>query len=310
MTETARRPILVGYDGSPQSRDALALATAIAGTSNAPLLLGWVEPVGPMDLPYDAILAPVQDRAEDALHDVAEELRRGGLDVATHVGLFGSAARGLQELAENESAAFVVVGSSHRGRIGRVFAGTVAARLLQGAPCPIAVATRGLAADPGWSPVSIGLAYNGTSEARAALEQARALAVMTGGRVHVISVAETLAAPHLIAEPEALERVAREQAQGWLDEAGALLGTDVAVEPELGHGQPAMVLERASEHLDILVVGSRGYGPIRRVLLGSVATHIVAHSHCPVIVTPRSASGGAEADGANPTRELIGTEPR
>jgi nucleotide-binding universal stress UspA family protein len=40
-------------------------------------------------------------------------------------------------------------------------------------------------------------------------------------------------------------------------------------------------------------MGSRGYGPLRRVLLGSVSSHVMRHAHCPVVVVPRSASAGA-----------------
>ena len=54
-------------------------------------------------------------------------------------------------------------------------------------------------------------------------------------------------------------------------------------------GDPARVLADESEELDLLVVGSRGYGPLRAVVLGGVAGRLVREAACPVIVLPRTA---------------------
>ena len=48
-------------------------------------------------------------------------------------------------------------------------------------------------------------------------------------------------------------------------------------------------LTHHSQHVDLLVIGSRGYGPVRRVLLGSVSAYLAKHSSCPIVVTPRPA---------------------
>jgi hypothetical protein len=46
------------------------------------------------------------------------------------------------------------------------------------------------------------------------------------------------------------------------------------------------------------VTGSRGYGPARRLLLGSVSGHVVREARCPVLVVPRPAVGEGEPDAA------------
>ena len=46
-------------------------------------------------------------------------------------------------------------------------------------------------------------------------------------------------------------------------------------------------LAAASGDLDLLVCGSRGYGPVRRVLLGSVSRRLSHEARCPLIVLPR-----------------------
>jgi nucleotide-binding universal stress UspA family protein len=52
-------------------------------------------------------------------------------------------------------------------------------------------------------------------------------------------------------------------------------------------GDPVERLTAASTDLDLLVVGSRRYGPIRRVLLGGVSVALVDRAHCPVLIVPR-----------------------
>ena len=57
------------------------------------------------------------------------------------------------------------------------------------------------------------------------------------------------------------------------------------VERLIGQGHPSSVLTEASKNADLVVVGSRGHGGFTGMLLGSVSQHVVAHSHCPVVVT-------------------------
>ncbi|MGH2973909.1 MAG: universal stress protein [Solirubrobacterales bacterium] len=52
-------------------------------------------------------------------------------------------------------------------------------------------------------------------------------------------------------------------------------------------GPPAEVLVEHSQQLDLLVLGSRGYGPVKSVLLGSVSSHVLRNAQCPVLVAPR-----------------------
>jgi nucleotide-binding universal stress UspA family protein len=58
---------------------------------------------------------------------------------------------------------------------------------------------------------------------------------------------------------------------------------------------PADVLIRVSENLDLLICGSRGYGPLRAVLLGGVSRRLTAEARCPVIVLPRGVKASLDA---------------
>ena len=67
------------------------------------------------------------------------------------------------------------------------------------------------------------------------------------------------------------------------------------VEADVSVGDPADFLIAASEFLDLLVCGSRGYGPTRAVLLGGVSRRVTSEAQCPVIVLARGAEDSLEA---------------
>ena len=80
-------------------------------------------------------------------------------------------------------------------------------------------------------------------------------------------------------------------------------------EKRLIQGEPAQVLAQEEEHdVDLLVLGSRGYGPVRRVLLGGVSTALVRSARCPVMVVPRSAELDPGTDGLAVEDELAAAD--
>jgi nucleotide-binding universal stress UspA family protein len=70
-------------------------------------------------------------------------------------------------------------------------------------------------------------------------------------------------------------------------EALGRLGRDVAVEVTTFVGDSAETLIRVSRDADLLVLGSRRYGPLRAVAAGGVSRRVADEAHCPVIVLPR-----------------------
>ena len=208
----------------------------------------------------------------------------------------GSPAPTLQEMAEADADRLIVVGSSHRGAVGTTLAGTVGVRLLDGAPCPVAVAPRGLADAGAWRPAMIGVAFDGSPEARVALEEARQLAHAAKATLQAIAVADVIRSPHETVDPDSFRRASQEQAQDWLQEARRILRDDLTIGTRLLFGEPGAELARLSERLDLLVVGSRGHGPVRRALLGSVSSYLVEHCRCPLIVTPRGSHVSADSE--------------
>ncbi len=86
------------------------------------------------------------------------------------------------------------------------------------------------------------------------------------------------------------ERVLRDHFAARLAAAASGCTTEGEIEEVLEEGDPAEALAARSAGLDLLLLGSRGYGPLRRVLLGGVAGEVIRRASCPVVVTPRSAA--------------------
>jgi nucleotide-binding universal stress UspA family protein len=91
-----------------------------------------------------------------------------------------------------------------------------------------------------------------------------------------------------------IEGELRVTAENALQRATEALDGDVPVETDAFVEDPADVLVRVSANLDLLICGSRGYGPLRAVLLGGVSRRLTAEAQCPVIVLPRGVSASLE----------------
>jgi nucleotide-binding universal stress UspA family protein len=208
-----------------------------------------------------------------------------------------SPARALHGTAEREGIDVIVVGSAHHGRAGRVLAGDVAASTLHGSPCAVAVAPRGFAAGAG-AVRTIGVAYDGAPESGAALDLAGALAIGCDARVHIIAVVPAPLSGGPFADyavdPLEHDRTRREVAQALVDAAVAQLGERATGEVLIGRADEQLV--RATGDVDLLVTGSRGFGPLRRLLLGSTSGRLVREAACPVLVLPRGAEEHVSVD--------------
>jgi nucleotide-binding universal stress UspA family protein len=255
--------ILVGYQDTEQARDALELGRILAQANRAEMLV---------------VTAPSDD---------GENLSR---------------------LARAEGADLIVLGSTHRGPVGRIVPGATVARLLADGPCAVAVAPTGFGRRPDvdnvWKPLSgepddvgirvVGVGYDGTKASVEALKIAVELAVPNGAAVRVYAVAPKKtaiqaaaaggAAPVPAAAPGPGEAVILRES---LHRAVAALPSEARALPILLHGVAATELVRAARlGVDLLVLGSRPGGPIRRSLHHSVSNAVLAEAPCPVLIAP------------------------
>lgn len=291
--------VIVGIERSERARDALALARTLAHALGARLILASVYRVDPRRGASGAYARALEAEAQAALDWAAGPL--GGVpDVEYRTIPSLSVAHGLQELAEAEGAFTIVVGSSHRGRLGGLLPGSVGQRLLHGASCPVAIAPRGHVSNPPAGLSRIGVGYAPGPDGWSALRAACALAGRLGATMRVLSVAEPLAATASIpygwgyadVETSSRDALLRDLRRA-LDEAGdAIVATGEVVE-----GYADDELARLSDTVDLLICGSRGYGPVDSVLLGSVSTSLLRKASCPLLVIPRGAHESFRAAG-------------
>jgi nucleotide-binding universal stress UspA family protein len=297
------KPILVGYDPASSDRAPVQFGVAAARFTGAPLIIGTVysgaEAAGKFG--HELVDEDLGTETGESLEHLERELRSEGVRVETH-GLQGtSAAKGLHEAAEEFDAGLLVLGSTQRGGVGRLLPGSTAQRLMHGAPCPIAVVPRGW--EPGGGMTTIGVAFVDTPEGREALNGAHALARRAGAKLRVLSAGQTHGFSKTFGGGDAMTHATtyedvgsamRAKAEQAIADATAGT-TDVEVEADVSVGDPADFLIAASEFLDLLVCGSRGYGPTRAVLLGGVSRRVTSEAQCPVIVLARGAEDTLEA---------------
>ena len=282
------KTIVVGVDGREGGRDALSLAGRLA-------LVAGGELVAVHALPFDQYVvradAPRYNSfaEEEGRRMLEGELTEAGVTAQMRILGDTSPARGLHRVAEEVHADVIVVGSTRHGPIGRVLAGDDAVATLHGSICPVAVAPRGLASRE-WKPVRrIGVGFDSGPEAQQALALATALARACGASLELRSVVLPAYPVDLSYDTDALER-SKAIVQKQLDETIAELPVDAT--GEVSAGSPVDALTDLSTAVDLLVVGSRCWGPVRRTIVGSTTARLVREAHCPVLVLPRGAATG------------------
>jgi nucleotide-binding universal stress UspA family protein len=170
---------------------------------------------------------------------------------------------------------------------------------LNGAPCAVAIVARGYGDEP--RPFAkIGVAYNASPESRQALAAARELAGASRASTHVLQVVEIPTIAYTGIVPIALG----ESIETLLENAREQLDTLPDVEARAVYGLAGEELAAFAKEVDLLVVGSRSYGPIRRLINGSTSAYLQRHSRSSLLVLPRG-SGPAGSDAGPPQDERV-----
>jgi nucleotide-binding universal stress UspA family protein len=283
--------VIVGVDGREGGHGALAAATMLCGESGA-ITLAYVYPLEPRAWrgttpEYDAAQ---REKAQDLLEKTREE---SGVEAEFRVVGSPSVGRGLHELAEAVGADLLVVGSSGRRLLGRVFVADDTRAALNGAPCAVAIAPAGYSQRPA-TMREIGVGYDGSPESEHALGVARKLA---SERQATLSAFEAVSLPAyaFVGPPVPDENLIDELVQRAHQRVASLRG----VEPHAAYGDPAQELALYSAPLDLLVIGSRGYGPLGRVVHGSTALELSRSARCPLLVLTRAARAADRDDSSD-----------
>lgn len=268
--------VIVGIDGRSGGRDAVALGRRL------------LDPLGRLTLVHvhlettAVVVHEFDSVARDEDRRLLERERKAAGGTAEVAGIGGtSVADGLHRYAEEHAADLLVVGTCHRGVVGRVLSGDDTRDSLQCAPCAVAISPPGYEEVP--APIEvIGVGYDASPESQAALETARELARGGGAEIHALIV------------------VAAVRFDGSrLAPMNGVMGTDPPLDAmrrrldELEYvtarpafGIPVEELGTFGEEVDLLLLGSPSEGAEGRLVANRVSKHLARAGRFPLLVVP------------------------
>ena len=286
------RKIIVGVDESPGAASALRWATEEGSVRGWPVeaALAWgllnqhhPKPDAPFDRDYCA-----EDALEALRTYVDDAVGPGGVSLRVTNDL---PARGLIELADVEDASLLVVGSRGFGGVRATLLGSVSYECVHRATKPVVVVRDGMRHHQDARTPRVVVGIDSSPAALEALTWAIDEAVARRAELQVVHawqlpyVGTDIYGAMLTVKPDTFEDAARqivEQALAKVDTAGLEDRLLTAVV----HDGPASAVLAAAEHADLVVVGARGAGGFKGLLLGSASNQVVHHAPCPVVVVP------------------------
>lgn len=289
--------IVVGVDGSPDSAFALDWATAEARLSAARIrvVFGLHMPVVVMPFAPATFLPPSPELsayAEEVLTAAAQRIRAADPEIAVDTSLvLRPPVQALLSAAKD--AAMLVVGTRGLGTLGALTLGSVSSRVAAQATCPVVVvppaelAGAGPVGDAG----AIVVGLDGSAHSNAALRFALDLAATRSATivaVHAYLVPlpdPTLVGPDFVVRSET---IARTHAESVLDHAvqdavDATSSTARVIQRAIA-GNPVDALIDTAPEATLTVIGSRGRGGVRAMLLGSVSQSVLHRADHPVVI--------------------------
>lgn len=286
--------LVVGADGSEEAHDAVALAAGIADASGADVSLLNVYPTSLFPIRGMTDRQTVRRLAEKTLQN---ERRRWDMAASVHTTSDVSIPRALSHHAEQWKADLIVVGSGRNAEAGHMSLSSRARQLLGSGRFGLAVAQRGIS-ESKFQLRRIGVGFDSGPEAKLAMEVGAGLARRGGLELRVLSVVDdrlpVLSAGQWMTLDETdLEEMwesQRKQAAKQAEQAAAKYGVKAKIEAV--RGEPAGRLREFSRQVDLLVIGSRRWGTLARVLAGSVGEALVGDAECSLLIVPRPTSAG------------------
>lgn len=299
MGEHAGR-IVVGYDGSGESKAAVHWAAAVANRRGLPLIVASAAGVDPGTTEVQRATELAQEGLELAQRDgqVPAEARSIGSGVVA----------GLVELSKE--ADLIVLGNRGRGRLRGALLGSAAFSVVMHAECPVAITRGSLRPLPSPDyPIVVGT--DGSPSSEAAVDEAARLAAETGAPLRIVVAYDAPSnSPWLVAtypgevkeagdknvwtrqvfdpdlEGTSAEQRQREAAGIARAAADRVAGAhpEVAIDLAVVAGRPERAIVEAAEEASIIVVGARGRGDFASLLLGSVSRDVIQHADCTVYV--------------------------
>ncbi len=293
MTESVRcMNVLFATDGSASSEQARALVASIPWPAPTHIEVLHVDQFldGDLDLPagkYTAEHEQIRQEIDAQLAGVKRTLAGPGRDVETTL-LLGRPASVIVDEARRTKADLIVVGSHGRGPFASALIGSVAAEVVDHAPCPVLVARRGTLG-------GIVLADDGSDGAKHAEQLVARWSFLRGVPIRTVSVysltplyasLDTAAFIPSDVYQELVNDLTEAAKRTASDAKTRLVALGVTVTSAVREGDAAQQIIAAANdaRADIIVIGSRGRTGLERLLLGSVARNVLFHAPCSILI--------------------------
>ncbi|TQM69756.1 nucleotide-binding universal stress UspA family protein [Actinomadura hallensis] len=283
MSEQAVAGVLAGYDGSRGSARALDWAADEARMRGVPLtVLHTWEPQ--VRVPAARPVIDPRSLAQSILNSGIEHARKTAPDLEVRA-VLARAPAAARLIEGGGDAELIVLGPRGAGGFAGLVLGSVAAQVAAHASCPVVIVRGGPGPRPEAEGGRVVVGMDGSPASRAALAMAFAEADARGSSLSAVVAWDPVTVrglPPMVEEPE-LRSAAEARLARWMDPLRERhRGVDTRM--EIVTGRPREVLIDAADGARLLVVGSRGLGGFRGLLLGSVSHALVHHAPCPVAV--------------------------
>jgi nucleotide-binding universal stress UspA family protein len=292
LVSYAPTKILVATDGSRDAVSATRAAIDLSARTGSELHVvhAW-EAQPPYAHPSIAVAtdaALYEREAQNLLFEQLDRLEAAGVEVAGAHLERGPAAEKIADLAESLGVGFIVLGSRGLGRVKRLLLGSVSEGVLRLAPCPVLVMRGGPEA---WPPRSIVVGEDLSEEAKRAAGIAANIGSLYEVSVLLVLVYPTI--PETIREQSMTAWTADDEVlfRAWehLHVLASRLESECGQRPRVSAaiGDPPNVILAAAEEggaPSLIVVGSRGLGAMKRLVLGSVSAAVLRAARGPVLI--------------------------
>jgi len=292
--------ILVAIDGSNDARAAVAWLgrLPLPGDHTVRVVTIVVPANGFVDIEKaETVRAELIAEARQLVDSTASDLRIGGHSARGELILEDDPRAAIVATAREWGADLIAMGARGLGAVARFFVGSVSLAVAREAPCPVLVCK-----GPPRDLNGITVALDGSEHARQALEWLTStLALPPSIRLRLLGVAAAQHYPSrtssilgsaLAAALADLKAERRAQLEAQLSAAAASLSArSPAIETAVLTGEPRDMIVWDVEHsgTDLVVLGARGLGAVRRLLLGSVSESVLTHAACSVLIVRRQA---------------------
>jgi len=267
--------ILVATDGSEYSEAAVTQAIALASKCRSTL---YVLTVVEVNVEFMGIAPALMERldkeAKTIIDNVQTKAAEANIECNPLVRHGEQPYKFIVDIAQQEGIDVVVIGTHGKTGLKKLLMGSVAAKTIGYAPCPVLVI-------PPTALISLKnilVATDGSKYSEAAVKEAINIAQACGSTLTVLCVVKPERPSGYMEEAKSIvEKVKQEAAQA---------GIDATTEVREGEPYEEIVNVAKEKNIDLIVMGRYGRTGLKRLLMGSVTERVIGHATCGILVIP------------------------